>query len=139
MFYSIFLGLCMFLVEHKSFCQDEGYFIVFVERYGPNCEVRMRIQMPNNPKEDVIDLLQNYFSFSRRADHPILTALRAAQIESFRNSVNRVIIEKEGMVRTGNDKIVPFKLFYGFISEPEASAHAMGTQIFPAEIKKFYS
>lgn len=59
------LAFCLGIITQKSFCPDEGYYVVLFQRYGRYHEVRVRIDMPNSSKNDAVDILQHYFSYSR--------------------------------------------------------------------------
>lgn len=126
--------LLWFFIGQSIFCPDEGHFFTLIQRRGPHHEVRVRVDMPHSQREDVIDVLEHYFSYSRRPDHPFIQATNRAQI---RSRLRNGIIEEEGIVRASNDHLVPFKVSYGFNSEQEASVQGVGRQICPSEIKMF--
>lgn len=135
----LLVPLLIFVVQ-KSFCPDEGHFIVVRQRYGRHDEVRARIDMPHSSKADVVDVLERYFSYSRGEHHPFSMAIKTAQQirnRNLQNNSHNNIIETEGLVRASNDHMVPFKVFYGFNSGQEAVADARGRQIEPSEIKQF--
>lgn len=134
-FNKILFVFCLIFIEQKSFCPDEGHFVVLVQRFGQRNLVRLRIDMPNSQKDDVLDLLKSYFSCSQRLDHPFFQVIKDARLEKMRNCSQDRIVEKEGVARALSDRIMPFKVSYGFSSEQEASAQAKGKQVLPFEMK----